>query len=161
MKPFGAEASAIIAEYEELWRQAALSGRAHMSAGDVDYKRGRRLDPGGIFEGDGDDSRCAASIHNGIREGQRGEHAKWDLLCGINAPSCPECGRDMFSVACLMTHLNDVHRWTWLDFANKFRALITPPTPSAPGNESATAETADSATGTAGRGAEEAGGETR
>lgn len=112
---------AILTEYEDLWRQAALNNTGHVSAGWIGPAPEWNLRPSWTIEGVGE-TFCAASIRT------RSADAEWGLLTSTPiANQCPECGdRDDRSMGELMTHLNDRHGWTWLQFANKFRALVMP-----------------------------------
>ena len=44
---------------------------------------------------------------------------------GTGVHACPVCDRpDLYSLPTLIFHMNDVHRWTWDMFANKFPPIL-------------------------------------
>lgn len=88
---------AILTEYEDAWRAAALRGEAGY--------------------GDGGE-HCALSLsmptYHRLRDRPQD---KW-------TGPCPACGAETRHVTSLATHLYDQHGWRWLDFANKFRDAL-------------------------------------
>lgn len=92
----------MLTRYEDAWRQAALDGVRQWRGGPVPPSE-RRID-------------CALTILRALRCGtERVEHLPW---------TCPQCCATGCTVAGAIIHLNDVHRWDWLDFAKGFREVL-------------------------------------
>jgi len=88
---------AILSDYEELWRGAALSAAP-------------RLRDGG---------QCAMTVADAYPRLFR-------PLLDIPSPcwTCSECGQRKAYIVGAAIHLFDIHEWTWDMFANKFRDAL-------------------------------------
>lgn len=97
---------AMVDEYEEVWRRAALVGRAQFY--------GRRAGSPGT--GVATCAWLAAGWRLRLTLGSIIQPVRW---------RCPEDGYRSGSLADVMIHLNNDHRWSWDRLANKFRNALT------------------------------------
>lgn len=93
----------ILTEYEELWMKAALEGREQFH------------DPCNAPRG----STCAWLV--APKELQSRVH---EFLIPLRA-KCPICSRQFgYALANALIHLNNYHKWTWDQLANKTRDIL-------------------------------------
>jgi PHP family Zn ribbon phosphoesterase len=98
----------ILTAYEDLWRQAALEDHKQMFAGH------------GLSQARGPYGSCAW-----LNAGTVGQDSLEDEAAHYRVDwRCPECGQREVTLACVMIHANNAHRWDWTMFANKFRDVL-------------------------------------
>ena len=97
----------VLTAYEDVWREAALRGQAQFywptnNAYPITFVRG--VEP----------SSCAASIGRYL-----------DSVRAAVQWRCPlGCDFEMLYLFDVLVHLNDQHRWTWDQLANKTRDVL-------------------------------------
>jgi len=101
----------------DIWRQAALAdtlqfyGPVALSRPPRSLNRPRRSED--------ERAKCAISILPKALRPKPGA-----LPWTIEWLECPECHEMLWAIANLMAHLNDVHKWSWDMFANKFPSVL-------------------------------------
>lgn len=104
----------------DLWRQAALENRLQFFDRRYDPLRNDQCIDGDVEYSDGGKNYhspeimadCALTYLQARYRNTLSNYMKWE---------CPECHiKRTTEVSSWMIHMNNVHRWDWLQFANKF-----------------------------------------